>query len=80
MQGTIAKWGNSLGVRLPRHVIESVKLTEGDTVDFSVENEALVIRPARKRYKLADLLAKYEREETPSQETDWGKPEGTEAW
>ena len=80
MQGTIAKWGNSLGVRLPRHIAESAKLAEGESVNFSVEDGALVIRPTRKKFKLSDLLANYERPDAKSDEVDWGKPQGDEAW
>lgn len=74
---TVSKWGNSLALRLPQHLAESVKLTEGQTVEFAVEDEALVIRPTRKKPKLADLLKGYERR---AGEADWGAPVGDEAW
>ena len=32
----IAKWGNSLAVRLPRSVVEALKLKEGDSVEIHV--------------------------------------------
>lgn len=73
---TVFRSGNSLAVRLPRHIAESVKLTAGQHVELSVEDEALVVRPARKKLKLADLLAGYERRV----EMDWGSPQGDEAW
>ncbi|MCH1927643.1 AbrB/MazE/SpoVT family DNA-binding domain-containing protein, partial [Shewanella sp. C31] len=78
MQGTVAKWGNSLALRLPRHIAESVRLTEGVTVELEIEDESLIVRPARKRFKLADLLADYEK--SKHAEVDWGKPEGDEVW
>ncbi len=74
---TVSKWGNSLALRLPAHVAESAKLTAGQTVELAVEDEALVIRPTRKKIKLADLLDGYERR---TGEADWGKPVGDEAW
>ncbi len=77
MQGTVAKWGNSLAVRLPRHLAESARLGEGVTVSLEIEDEALVIRPTRKRFKLADLLAQ---ESAKHDEVDWGKPKGDEVW
>jgi antitoxin MazE len=73
---TIFKSGNSLAVRLPRHIAESAKLSEGQCVELTVEDEALVVRPSRKKLKLADLLAGYERRD----EVDWGGPVGDEAW
>lgn len=75
---TIAKWGNSLALRLPRHIVDDVKFTEGQSVGIEVVDDTLVIRPIRKRLKLADLLAGYERNETV--ETDWGQAKGDEAW
>lgn len=80
MQGTIAKWGNSLGLRLPKPVADRIKLSEGDTVEMVIEDDALVIRASRKRYKLAELLADYDPQTEKASETQWGKPEGTEAW
>ena len=78
MQTTVSKWGNSLALRLPRHIAEGVKLTEGQTVEFEISDESLIIRPTRKRFKLTDLLAGYEKSQKG--EIDWGKPEGDEAW
>lgn len=78
MQTTVSKWGNSLALRLPRHIAEGVKLTEGQTVEFEIDHENLIVRPTRKRFKLADLLADYER--AGQAETDWGQPKGDEVW
>ncbi|MGE0530855.1 MAG: AbrB/MazE/SpoVT family DNA-binding domain-containing protein [Hyphomonadaceae bacterium] len=75
----IAKWGNSLALRLPRHIVESVRLSEGASVNLFVEDETLCIRPARKRYKLADLLAAHDPSHNQT-ETDWGEPVGKEEW
>ena len=56
MAVTLQKWGNSVGVRLPRPMLEQVGLKEGSQVEVLVEGDHLVIR--RKRLKLADLLAR----------------------
>jgi len=78
MQGTISKWGNSLALRLPRHIAEGVKLSEGQTVDLEIADETLIVRPARKRFRLKELLADYQRHERG--ETEWGPPKGDEVW
>jgi antitoxin MazE len=75
----IAKWGNSLGLRLPKSVALEADVDEGDTVDVSVRNGAIVIRPSRPRYSLERLVAKI----TPHNrhnESDWGMPVGQETW
>ena len=75
----IAKWGNSLGLRLPKSVALEAQVDEGDTVDVSVKNGAIVIQPSRPQYSLEQLVAKI----TPRNrhhEDDWGQPVGHEAW
>lgn len=78
MQTTVSKWGNSLALRLPRHIAEGVNLTEGQTVEFEISDASLIVRPTRKRFKLSELLADYKKH--GRDETDWGKPEGDEVW
>jgi antitoxin MazE len=75
----IARWGNSLGLRLPKSVAREAPIDEGDTVDVSVESGAIVIRPSRPSYSLDELVAKI----TPRNrhdESDWGPPVGGESW
>jgi antitoxin MazE len=79
MTTQVARWGNSLGLRLPKSVAGDAQIAEGDTVDVSVEDGAIVIRPARPRYALAALVRKI----TPRnrhKEIEWGRPQGREQW
>jgi antitoxin MazE len=32
----VAKWGNSLAIRLPRSVVDALRLKEGDTIEVHV--------------------------------------------
>jgi antitoxin MazE len=53
----IQKWGDSLGLRIPRGMAEDADLVEGSRVDVKVESGLLVIAPVKKnRYRLSDLL------------------------
>lgn len=53
----IQKWGNSLGLRIPKSFAAEVGVEAGSTVDIRVENGDLVIRPLRrKQYVLSELL------------------------
>ncbi len=79
MRASIARWGNSLALRLPRKLAENIRLVEGATVDLRIENGALVVVPARKRYRLADLLTET-KPEARQGETDWGASRGKEVW
>ena len=75
MAVTLQKWGNSVGVRLPKTMLEQVGLNEGSQVEVMVEGDHLVIR--RQRLKLADLLAAYKPENRPDP-IDFGPPAGRE--
>ena len=35
----VAKWGNSLAVRLPTAIVEALNLHEGDDIEFYVDDE-----------------------------------------
>lgn len=80
MQTKIQKWGNSLGLRIPRSFAVEAQVEEGSTVDLSVENGRLLIRPLRARkHTLADLLKKV-KARNMHREVSTGKPVGREAW
>ena len=76
----IAKWGNSLAVRIPRTVLRKAGLDEGDRVALGVDAEGnIVVRGAKRRYSLEELLDGV----TPDNvhgEVQWGSPRGKEIW
>jgi antitoxin MazE len=54
----VAKWGNSLGVRVPRDVAARAGLTEGARVDIeALKDGRIVITRSRRRFTLDELLA-----------------------
>ena len=59
MRATVAKWGNSLALRLPRGIAGDADLTEGTVVDLAVEGGRIVVTPARAPVKLSDLLGRF---------------------
>lgn len=55
----VAKWGNSLAVRLPQAVVEALALKEGDQIDIQVTGvRALELNKAP---ETAELLARLRR-------------------
>ena len=54
MQTNIQKWGNSLGVRIPVHMVQALSIHAGIAVDILMENKQIIIRP--KKYSLHDLV------------------------
>ena len=74
----VGKWGNSLGIRLPRHIADLLNLSLKDRMSCSVEDGKLVLEPIRQtKYTLEELLADVEE---LGEEVSWGKPQGKEAW
>jgi antitoxin MazE len=54
MRVTVSKWGNSLGLRIPRGLAEDAQLADGSTVDLRVESGRLIVE---RLDELEDLLA-----------------------
>lgn len=56
----VAKWGNSLAVRLPRAVVEALKLKPGDEIEIIIGgNRRFEITRDRNREKALASLRKY---------------------
>jgi len=79
MQTKVQKWGNSLGVRIPRSFAAEARVEAGSTVDISVERGSLKIRPVRRRYSLRDLVKKVTSRNL-HEEIATGKAVGRESW
>ena len=76
----ILKWGNSLGVRIPKSFAREAGVEEGSAVDITLEGDHLVIRPVRSaKYKLTDVLSMV-REDNIHYEISTGDRVGREAW
>lgn len=57
MQVHLSKWGNSLGLRIPKDVARQFHLAEGMQVDLRAEGERIVISVERPCYRLEQLVA-----------------------
>jgi antitoxin MazE len=75
----VARWGNSLAVRIPQPVAEPGLLGEGDEVEVRVEDGAVTIRRLAADEELGRLVAAMA-PENRHDETDWGPAQGREAW
>jgi len=77
MKVKISKWGNSLGLRLPRSLAEHIGVNEGQIVEISVDGARLTVEPIKPAYSLSDLLVNM----TPAamrEAFDWGEDVGRE--
>ena len=80
MVATVAKWGNSLAVRIPQNLAKELHLAEGAELDLDVVNGSLVMKPRiRKRYSLDELINGITSENIHA-EIDSGIAVGNEVW
>lgn len=79
MQTRIAKWGNSLAIRIPKVFAHQTGLSPGAKVEVTVENGRLIITPVSPDYGLEELVQGITSENRHN-ETDWGPSVGAEVW
>lgn len=79
MATKLQKWGNSLGVRLPKEVVKKAKLKDGKNVSIKNIGNSIVITASSEEETFESLLSKI----TPQnryEELDWGPAVGNEVW
>ncbi len=76
MRIRLTKWGNSLGIRLPKVFAVQMGFHTGEEVDVELRKNAIVVSPV----ETLDALLKLATPETLHGETDTGKAVGNELW
>jgi antitoxin MazE len=80
MTARVQKWGNSQGLRLPKHILESADIGVGDEVQVISQEGEIIIRKAPKRkFDLVEMVSRMPRNYKPREES-FGKPVGKEEW
>jgi antitoxin MazE len=82
MDGTVQKWGNSLGLRIPKALVDELGVRSGAHVKMKMKGKTLTISlsPSKtSRYDLRDLTAKINAKNKHG-ELDFGAPTGAEHW
>ncbi len=78
---TLSKWGNSLGLRLPKKILDEMNIKEGDILSFLTKDKTIIFEKKRtiKRYSLDNALNSFHSADEIN-EIDFGKPQGNEEW
>lgn len=77
---TVQKWGNSLGLRIPRDLARDAGVRRGTRVELHVEGNRLVVRATRRHaYSLDELLRRVKADRLHG-EVATGPRRGREAW
>lgn len=80
----VSKWGNGLGILLPKQVVEKMELKAGDKLVLEMENGVVTLKKESDvlnipRFKLEDLLKDYEGYQNEEYWKDV-EPVGKEVW
>ncbi len=73
----LAKWGNSLAVRIPKTVAEQARLQEGDAVFIEALAGHIEVRPAEAIPTLEELVSQIT-VQNRYEESHWGSEVGKE--
>jgi len=57
MTTKLQKWGNSYAVRIPKNLVQDLKLNQGADMEIKYHNQSLVIKSKKqKEYSLKELI------------------------
>jgi len=76
----IQKWGNSLGLRIPKSCAVETGLESGTAVEVAVHEGKLVVSPVQQKTYRLDELVKAINANNVHGEIDTGHPQGSEDW
>lgn len=65
MQTHLARWGNSLALRIPKPIADRLRFAENGLVELLVDEGQLVVRPRPAEPTLPELLAAITPENLP---------------
>jgi antitoxin MazE len=74
---SVAKWGTSLGVRLPKRIAESLKVREGDKIKFQMQDGMVTISKNKRNRTIDELFEGY-KGSYPAEFVDYGPAKGNE--
>ena len=77
LYGTIQRWGNSQGIRIPKGALAASHIGENDAVEIIAEKNTITLRKVNRPQSLDELFAGYHGDYQPV-EFDTGADVGLE--
>lgn len=56
MQTAIKKWGNSLAIRIPNHILKSLKLEEESILNIALQDDKIILEKKQDLYSLCEAI------------------------
>ena len=80
MEAVVKRWGNSLGVSIPKPFTEKLKINDNSVIDIDISNDSIIIKPQKeKKYTLKELVQGINADNI-HKEISTGGPVGREEW
>ncbi len=79
MKVKLAKWGNSLAIRIPAPIAADASLSAGSTFEVTVARGGLQLKPVEREQTLEELVSRITSANVHD-EMDFGAPVGKEVW
>lgn len=81
MRLVVNKWGNSAGIRLPKQVLQKLKIDINDEMDYKIEGEKIILEKVNSvpEFTIEELFRDYEGEPTKERPIIF-RAEGNEKW
>jgi len=83
----IKSWGNSLGIRIPKKIANSLNLEDGSSIKLSVKGNKIIIESSDNKFKkiskdmdLLKLTSKINKKNQHNSRDFVDKPAGKEVW
>ena len=80
MESIISKWGNSLALRLPKHISSSLNISDGSKVSISLKKNKIEITPVQEEEMILETLLNGINPDNLHSELDSGSQTGNEIW
>ena len=81
MRLVVNRWGNSAGIRLPKQVLQKLKIDINDEMDYKIEGEKIILEKVNSvpEFTKEELFRDYEGEPTKEKPIIF-RAEGNEKW
>ena len=78
---SLSKWGNSQGLRIPKEIINLLKVDIGDKFRVFIENNRVILEPIREKkvYNIDELVGQIPSDYKKEPEI-FSEPMGREVW
>lgn len=74
------RWGNSIGIRIPKSFTVNANIAEGTEIDLEFDNGNIIIKPIQKKQRTLDDYLGMVTPENIHHETETGDFIGNEIW